>query len=259
MSHPVSLQERNQEATVYVGDLDQKVTEAILWELCLQAGPVVNVYIPKDKITGTHSGYGFVEFKSEEDADYCIKIMNMVKLYGKPIKVNKASQDKKTLDVGANLFIGNLDPDVDEKLLYDTFSAFGIIIATPKIMRDPESGMSKGYGFVSFDSFESSDAATAAMNGQYLCGRPITVSYALKKDSKTERHGSVAERLLAGAKPSALSRPRPNQIFAATPAPPPGFMPPPPMMSPPPGFPPFGGPPMMYPPMQPMMFAPNFQ
>jgi splicing factor 3B subunit 4 len=264
------LQERNQEATVYVGDLDQKVQESVLWELMLQAGPVVNVYIPKDKITGQHSGYGFVEFKSEEDADYAIKIMNMVKLYGKPIKVNKASQDKKTLDVGANLFIGNLDPDVDEKLLYDTFSAFGIIISTPKIMREAENSMSKGYGFVSFDSFEASDAAIAAMNGQYLCGRPITVSYALKKDSKTERHGSVAERLLAGAKPHVISRPRPNTMFASPsmPGPPPGFMPPPPgMMPPPPSFmapPPFsGGPPMpppmmMYPPMQPPGFGPNY-
>ncbi|CAL5442891.1 unnamed protein product [Camellia sinensis] len=36
--------------------------------------------------------------------------MNMIKLYGKPIRVNKAYQDKKSLDVGANLFVGNLDP-----------------------------------------------------------------------------------------------------------------------------------------------------
>lgn len=64
----------------------------------------------------------------------------MIKVYGKPIRVNKASQEKKALDVGANLFIGNLDPDVDEKMLYDTFSAFGVIVATPKIMRDPDSG-----------------------------------------------------------------------------------------------------------------------
>lgn len=40
----------------------------------------------------------------------------MIKVYGKPIRVNKASADKKTQDVGANLFIGNLDPDVDEKV-----------------------------------------------------------------------------------------------------------------------------------------------
>lgn len=78
-------------------------------------------------------GYGFIEFLSEEDADYAIKIMNMIKLYGKPIRVNKASAHQKNLDVGANIFIGNLDPEVDEKLLYDTFSAFGVILTTPKV------------------------------------------------------------------------------------------------------------------------------
>jgi RNA recognition motif-containing protein len=78
--------------------------------------PAVNVYLPKDRVTNTHQGYGFVEFRSEEDADYAIKVLNMIKMYAKPIRVNKASQDKKTQDVGANLFIGNLDPDVDEKV-----------------------------------------------------------------------------------------------------------------------------------------------
>ncbi len=65
------------------------MSETILWELFVQAGPVVNVHMPKDRITQNHQGYGFVEFMSEEDADYAIKIMNMIKLYGKPIRVNK--------------------------------------------------------------------------------------------------------------------------------------------------------------------------
>lgn len=154
--------------------------------------------MPKDRVTQMHQGYGFVEFLGEEDADYAIKIMNMIKLYGKPIRVNKASAHQKNLDVGANIFIGNLDPEVDEKLLYDTFSAFGVILQTPKIMRDPETGNSKGFAFINFASFDASDAAMDAMNGQYLCNRPISVSYAFKKDSKGERHGSAAERLLAG-------------------------------------------------------------
>lgn len=90
--------------------------------------------MPKDRVTMMHQGYGFVEFMGEEDADYAIKIMNMIKLYGKPIRVNKASAHQKNLDVGANIFIGNLDPEVDEKLLYDTFSAFGVILQTPKVI-----------------------------------------------------------------------------------------------------------------------------
>lgn len=32
--------DRNQEATIYVGNVDPQVTEELLWELCVQAGPV---------------------------------------------------------------------------------------------------------------------------------------------------------------------------------------------------------------------------
>ncbi|GFQ06657.1 splicing factor 3b subunit 4 [Phtheirospermum japonicum] len=202
--------ERNQDATVYVGNLEPKASEEILWELFVQAGPVVNVYVPKDRVTNAHQGYGFVEFRSEEDADYAIKVLNMLKLYGKAIRVNKASQDKKSVDVGANLFIGNLDPDVDEKLLYDTFSAFGVIVTNPKIMRDPETGNSRGFGFISYDSFDASDAAIETMNGQYLCNRQITVSYAYKKDTKGE------QRVLAASNPT-TQRSRPHTMFASGP------------------------------------------
>ena len=64
-------------------------------------------------------------------------------------------------------YLGNLDPEVDEKLLYDTFSAFGVILTTPKIQRDPETGNSKGFAFINYASFEASDAAIEAMNGKY--------------------------------------------------------------------------------------------
>ncbi|XP_033220709.1 splicing factor 3B subunit 4 [Belonocnema kinseyi] len=216
------IAERNQDATIYVGGLDDKVSESLMWELFVQAGPVVNVHMPKDRVTQMHQGYGFVEFMGEEDADYAIKIMNMIKLYGKPIRVNKASAHQKNLDVGANIFIGNLDPEVDEKLLYDTFSAFGVILQTPKIMRDPETGNSKGFAFINFASFDASDASIEAMNGQYLCNRPISVSYAFKRDAKGERHGSAAERLLAAQNPLSQAD-RPHQLFADAPplAPPP--------------------------------------
>mmetsp|Transcript_24436 Transcript_24436/g.35910 ORF Transcript_24436/g.35910 Transcript_24436/m.35910 type:complete len:306 (-) Transcript_24436:231-1148(-) len=206
-----AIEQRNQEATVYIGNLDEKVHDELLWELMLQAGPVVNVHMPKDKVNGQHQGYGFVEFRSEEDADYAMKVMNMIKVYGKPIKVNKASQDKKLTEVGANIFIGNLDPDVDEKLLYDTFSAFGGVTQTPKIMRDPDTGASKGYGFVSFDSFEASDMAIECMNGQYLCNRSISCQYAFKKESQGERHGSQAERMIAASMPQRF---KPHTIFS---------------------------------------------
>lgn len=117
-------------------------------------------------------------------------------------------------------------------------------------MRDPETGNSKGFAFINFASFEASDAAMDAMNGQYLCNRPITVSYAFKKDSKGERHGSAAERLLAAQNPLSHAD-RPHQLFADAPAMMPGMgMMPSMTMAPPP-------PPSLQPPNMPQGFGAN--
>lgn len=85
----IGNREQDKEATVYIGNIDERVTDSLVWELMLQAGRIVNVHLPKDRVTQTHQGYGFVEFISEEDAEYAARVMNQVRLYGKPIRVNK--------------------------------------------------------------------------------------------------------------------------------------------------------------------------
>jgi RNA recognition motif-containing protein len=62
--------------------------------------------MPKDRVTQMHQGYGFVEFMGEEDADYSIKIMNMIKLYGKPIRVNKVcTEETGSSSNASNLYL----------------------------------------------------------------------------------------------------------------------------------------------------------
>ena len=61
-------------------------------------------------------------------------------------------------------------------------------------MRDPDNGNSRGFGFVSYDCFEAADSAIEAMNGQFLCNRPISVSYAFKKDTKGMRRDPLLEK-----------------------------------------------------------------
>ncbi|KAI5310666.1 hypothetical protein KEM55_003789 [Ascosphaera atra] len=231
--------EQDKEATVYIGNLDERVTDSLVWELMLQAGRIVNVHLPKDRVTQTHQGYGFVEFVSEEDAEYASRIMNQIRLYGKPIRVNKASADKlKTVDIGAELFIGNLDPMVTEQILYETFSRFGPLISLPKISRD-ENNLSRGFGFVSYAAFEASDDAIANMNGQFLMNREISVQYAYKKDGRGERHGDQAERMLAAQARKHNMQPQPAAmppppVMGATPPMAPGVPPMP--VAPPVGF-----------------------
>jgi splicing factor 3B subunit 4 len=192
--------DRNTEATVHIGQLDDRVTDDLLFELCTQVAPVKHVYVPRERITGAHYGYGFCEFRTEVDAAYAAKVLNMTTLFSKSIRLSQSSADRHHHDIGANLFVGNLAPAVDEKLLYDAFSAFGSLADVPHIMHDPSTNEPKGYGFVKYASFEASDAAIALMNGQYIANRPVVVQYAFKKDGTAgERHGSEAERALAAA------------------------------------------------------------
>ncbi|RDA95769.1 hypothetical protein CP533_5135 [Ophiocordyceps camponoti-saundersi (nom. inval.)] len=189
--------EQDKEATVYIGNIDERATTATIYEIMLQMGPIHNIHMPRDRVTQNHQGFGFVEFRGPQDAEYASQVMNGIKVYGKPLRVNKASADKqKGADIGAELFVGNLDHMVDEKILYDTFTRFGPLLSLPKVARD-DNAASKGFGFVSFADFESSDSAIANLNGQYILSKEVSVQYAFKKDGKGERHGDDAERELA--------------------------------------------------------------
>lgn len=197
-------------------------------------------------------GYAFVEFTTVEDAEYAAKVMNMVKLWGKAIRVTKSESNKHRTEIGANLFIGNLAPEVDEQAMHATFAAFGNLIDAPMVSRDPDTGMSRGFGFVKYDSFEAADLAIASMNTKFFGGRPIVVQYSFKKDKPGERHGTPAERHLAAQAKANMSTGelQPHKYFASAPGEVNSIIPeqrPGPSMG---GMqpPPYGAPPMMPPP-----------
>ncbi|ELP86502.1 splicing factor 3B subunit, putative [Entamoeba invadens IP1] len=186
----------NVESTVCCTDLDQQVSEGLLYELMIQAGPVMSVSIPRDRVSGQHRGVGYVEYKSDRDADYSVKIFSdNVYLFGKLVKFNRSNQVRRgAIDIGANLFVNNLDKSVDESLLHSTFCNFGNLVSPPKINTDTKSG--KVYAFINYDSFDAADKAIANLNGQMLSGKQISVEYAFK-NKRGERYGTAAERFLA--------------------------------------------------------------
>lgn len=52
----------------------------------------------------SHQGFGFCEFFTEEDAEYACRIMNGIKLFGKPIRVNKVGRSSDAVDLSAYLY-----------------------------------------------------------------------------------------------------------------------------------------------------------
>jgi len=72
-----------------------------------------------------------------------------------------------------NVFIKNLHKSIDNKALYDTFSAFGNILSC-KVATD-ETNQSKGYGFVHYETQEAADQAIAKVNGMLLNDKKVYV------------------------------------------------------------------------------------
>ncbi|ONH91680.1 hypothetical protein PRUPE_8G129400 [Prunus persica] len=149
--------------SLYVGDLDQNVTDSQLYDLFNQLGQVVSVRVCRDLSTRRSLGYGYVNYSNPQDAARALDVLNFSPVNGRPIRIMYSHRDPSIRKSGAgNIFIKNLDKAIDHKALHDTFSAFGNILSC-KVATDP-SGQSKGYGFVQFDNDEAAQKAIEKLN-----------------------------------------------------------------------------------------------
>jgi RNA recognition motif-containing protein len=97
-----------------------------------------------------------------------------------------------------NIYVGNLSYSVTEDELRQTFSAYGQVTAA-NVIKDRDSGQSKGFGFVEMASSEEAQAAIAALNGKELKGRAMTVNEARPRaDRGSDRGGGGGGRMGGG-------------------------------------------------------------
>lgn len=73
--------------TVWAGNLSDQVTEEILHELFIQAGPLQYIRHPKDKTTGKKKNFAFVCYRHECSVPYAIALLNEIRLFGRNIRV----------------------------------------------------------------------------------------------------------------------------------------------------------------------------
>ena len=160
--------------SLYCGDLDSNCTEAQLYELFSTIGPVVSIRVCRDLITRRSLGYAYVNFQQGADAARAIDVLNFNVVNGKPIRIMYSQRDPALRKSGVgNIFIKNLDKEIDNKALYDTFSQFGNIVSA-KVAADGQ-GVSKGYGFVQFAEQEAAQQAIDKVNGMLLNDKQVYV------------------------------------------------------------------------------------
>jgi polyadenylate-binding protein len=173
-------------ASLYVGELDPSVTEAMLFELFSQIGPVASIRVCRDAVTRRSLGYAYVNYNTTADGEKALEDLNYTLIKGRPCRIMWSQRDPALRKTGqGNVFIKNLDAAIDNKALHDTFAAFGNILSC-KVAQD-ENGNSKGYGFVHYETDEAAAQAIKHVNGMLLNEKKVYVGpHVPKKDRQSK-------------------------------------------------------------------------
>ncbi|CAK9170243.1 unnamed protein product, partial [Ilex paraguariensis] len=181
---PMSLEEVR---TLWIGDLPYWADESYLHSWFAHTGEVLSIKVIRNKITGQPEGYGFVEFTSHATAERILQSYNGTQIHGTEVtfRLNWASFGigERRPDAGPehSIFVGDLAPDVTDYLLQETFRAQYPSVRGAKVVTDPSTGRSKGYGFVKFADEMERNRAMTEMNGMYCSTRPMRISAATPK------------------------------------------------------------------------------
>lgn len=171
-------------AALFVGDLHPDVQERDLFEIFNAVAPVSSVRVCRHAITRTSLGYAYVNFHSVEDADRVMENMNYTTIKGRMCRLMWSQRDPAFRRSGqGNIFIRGLDKNIDSKDLHDSLSVWGNIISC-KVVVDRQTGESKGYGFVHFETKEGAQQAIKKLNGNLISGKKVTVGAFVKRDER---------------------------------------------------------------------------
>lgn len=185
--------------TLWIGDLPYWADENYLRGWFAQSAEVLSTKVIRNKITGQPEGYGFVEFASHQVAESILQSYNGVQIPGTELtfRLNWASSGEKRLDSGPehSIFVGDLAPDVTDYLLQETFRVNYQSVRGAKVVTDPNTGRSKGYGFVKFADEMERNRAMVEMNGVYCSTRPMRINAAIPKKPS----GGVQQQYAAAA------------------------------------------------------------
>lgn len=80
-----------------------------------------------------------------------------------------------------NIYVGNLSYSLTEEALRDAFAAHGAV-ESARIIKDRDTGQSKGFGFVEMPNQQEGEAAIKELDGADLGGRKIRVNEARPRE-----------------------------------------------------------------------------
>jgi CUG-BP- and ETR3-like factor len=188
---------------LFVGSIPPDWEEEQLEKLFNKFGTVIETFLLVGE-DGKSRGSGFVKIRNKSDGILCIKNLNNLILnenYKLQVRFAQSKKISPTIlppplppavvptrtvssskagPPGCNVFIFHLPIDWTEMHLRNYFHPFGFILSVT-IIRDRQTMVTKGYGFVSYDNPFSAQSAVAGLNGFMVDGKKLKVQ--VKKES----------------------------------------------------------------------------
>ncbi|XP_015787976.1 RNA-binding protein 39 [Tetranychus urticae] len=179
--------EERDQRTIFVMQLAARVRSRDLEEFFSAVGKVREVRLIMDNKTRRHKGIAYIEFYDISSVPLALAL-NGHKLCDYPIIIQPTQAEKNRAAASVQrgvsgpmrLYVGSLHFNITEDMLRGIFEPFGRIDKI-ELMKDPETGRSKGYGFITFHDAEDGKKALEQLNGFELAGRPMKVNHVTER------------------------------------------------------------------------------
>lgn len=196
---------------VYIKNIPTEWKEDKVKEVVAEFGTATSIFFPTEE---KKKGFVFVNFSTHEQAQACLEKLNGTAVEGtdKVLYVSKAQKKddrekelksrydnfKNEQNNKANLYVKNLADDIDDERLRGLFASYGAITSA-RVMVDPKTKKSLGFGFVCFSNPDEANNAMMKLNGSLIDGKPLYVNLAQRKDQRRKHLEKIHNNMKMGA------------------------------------------------------------
>jgi len=179
---------------IFIKNLDKSIDHKSLFDTFSTFGAIVSCKIELDE-NNQSKGYGYIQFATQEEADFACTKVNGKMMAGKKVFVGPfVSRKERNMSNGAkkftNIYVNNLAENVDDEKLKEMFKNYGVI-KSALVMKDDSSSKSKGFAFINFENADDAQRAVEELNGKEFEGKTVFVGRAQKK---AERESELRQK-----------------------------------------------------------------
>jgi len=183
---------------IFIKNLHKDIDNKALYDTFATFGNILSCKVAIDE-HGNSKGYGFIHYETQEAANLAVEKVNGKLLNGKQCYVGPfvSKKDRSAQDFSeekwTNIFVKDLDLEVDEDKLREMFGTFGTITSAV-VMKTPE-GKSKGFAFINYEGHKAAQAAIETMHEKEINGKALYVGRAQKKAERERELKDLFQKL----------------------------------------------------------------